>query len=158
MSSSMHSSFNPDTLLHKNLVFRLFRYLFFFAFFIFFYFDFFDRGNWLKIVRFDFTADRVGETWNIISKFTPLLIRFQLVELDDNEVIEELDLGASDVDRFCEGLANSTNHVLSTLCLVSQLENELIFLQSIPHICFFVITLSMNILEDYFTLLDEGTL
>ena len=158
MSSPVHSSFNPDTLLHKDLVFRLFRYLFFFAFLIFFYFSFFDRGNWLKIVRFNFTADRVGETWYIISEFTPLLIRFHLVEFDDDEIVQELDLWASDVNRFGECLANSTNHVLSTLCLVSQLENELIFLQSISHICFFVITLSVNILEDYFTLLDEGTL
>ena len=60
---------------------------------------------------------RYGKVRDVIAELAPL--RFlSLVQFDDDEVLEELDLGLGDVDRVSQRLAETLNLMLSSLRLL----------------------------------------
>ena len=60
---------------------------------------------------------RHGKVCDVIAELAPLRL-LSLVQFDDDEVLEELDLGLGDVDRVSQRLAETLNLMLSSLRLL----------------------------------------
>ena len=60
---------------------------------------------------------RHGKVRDVIAELAPLRL-LSLVQFDDDEVLEQLDLGLGDVDRVSQRLAETLNLMLSSLRLI----------------------------------------
>ena len=60
---------------------------------------------------------RHGKVRDVITELAPLRL-LSLVQFDDDEVLEQLDLGLGDVDRVSQRLAETLNLMLSSLRLL----------------------------------------
>ena len=79
------------------------------------------------------------------------------MQLDDNKVLQQLYIGGAHVDRLRQSFAQALNHVLLSLGLVAQFDQDLVARQRKPHIVLHIVALRLDVIEDIVGLLDKCT-